>query len=76
MPVVERDFATVRTRDQAAKPDVMQRQRALLVERYDLSNRPAAGVMMSGGSKAVQQDVRVKLSTGVTWEQLAVISPD
>jgi cytochrome c peroxidase len=76
MPVVEQDFATVQARDQAAKPDVMQRQRALLAERYDLSNRPAAGVMMSGGSKAVQQGVRVKLPTGVTWEQLAIMSSD
>jgi cytochrome c peroxidase len=31
---------------------------------------------MSGRSKAVQQGVRVKLPTGGTWEQLAVISPD
>src|SRR5688572_9050656 len=30
MPVVEADFATVRQRDVAAKPEVMQRQRTLL----------------------------------------------
>src|SRR6266481_6405302 len=75
-PVVEQDFAKVRADDQAAKPAVMQRQEALLAERYDLSNRPAAGVMMSGGRKAVQQGVRVKLPGGVTWEQLASMSAD
>src|SRR5260370_15377205 len=75
-PVVEEDFAKVRADDQAAKPTVMQRQQALLAERYDLSNRPAQGVMMSGGRKAVQQGVRVKLPTGLTWERLAVMSPD
>jgi cytochrome c peroxidase len=76
MPVVEQDFATVRARDQAAKPDVMQRQGALLTERYDLSNRPADGVVMSGGRKAVQQGVRVKLPAGLSWERLAEMSPD
>src|SRR5260370_18154873 len=75
-PVVEEDFAKVRADDQAAKPTVMQRQQALLAERYDLSNRPAQGVMMSGGRKAVQQGVRVKLPAGLTWERLAVMSPD
>src|SRR3989441_990793 len=34
-PVVEQDFAKVRADDQAAKPAVMQRQEALLAERYD-----------------------------------------
>ena len=75
-PVVEQDFAKVRANDQAAKPTVMQRQEALLAERYDLSNRAAPGVMMSGGRKAVQQGVRVKVPSGLTWEQLAAMSPD
>src|SRR5437870_9157367 len=75
-PVVEQDFAKVRADDQAAKPTVMQRQEALLAERYDLSNRPAPGVMMSGGRKAVQQGARVKLPAGLTWERLAAMSPD
>ena len=76
LPVVEVNFATVRASDIAAKPDVMQRQRTLLTDRYDLSDRPATGVMMSGGRKAVQQGARVKLPAGVTWEQLATMSPD
>jgi cytochrome c peroxidase len=76
MPVVEVDFAAVRERDVAAKPEVMQRQRTLIAARYDLSDRPAAGVMMSGGRKAVQQAVRVKLPAGLSWEQLAAMSAD
>jgi hypothetical protein len=67
MPVViEQDFKTIRDRDTAAKPDVMKRQMDLLNERYDLSNRPAAGVMMSGGRKAVQEGIRIKLPQGMT----------
>ena len=76
MPVVEGDFAAVRARDVSAKPQVMQRQRTVLADRYDLSDRPATGVMMSGGRKAVQQGVRVKLPAGQTWEQLAAMSAD
>src|SRR3989442_13720956 len=69
-PVAEQDFAKVRADDQAAKPAVMQRQRTLLSERYDLANRPAQGVLRSGGRKAVPQGVRVKLHGGRRWDQL------
>jgi cytochrome c peroxidase len=74
--VVDQDFAQVRASDQAAKPAVMQRQRTLLAERYDLADRPAQNVMMSGGRKAVQQGVRVKLPAGVTWDGLAAMPAD
>ncbi len=66
----------VRRNDEGAKPGVMRRQQGLLSERYDLANRPMAGVMMSGGRRAVQDGVRVKLRPGTTWEQLAQMSPD
>jgi cytochrome c peroxidase len=59
----------------AEKPAHMAAARAHLAERYDLSNRPAAGVTMSRG-KAVQDGVRVKLPAGVTWQQLAAMTPD
>jgi cytochrome c peroxidase len=59
----------------ADKPANMQRQMALLAERYDLSNRAAQGVTMSKG-KPVQDGVRVKLPAGATWDQLAAMSPD
>jgi cytochrome c peroxidase len=66
----------VKAMDEAQKPQVMQRQSNLLNQRYDLTNRPIPGVMMSGGRKAVQGGVRVKLPEGVTWDSLANMSPD
>ena len=44
----------------------------MLDERYDLSDHPAQGVTMERG-KPLQEGVRVKLPTGVTWEQLAAM---
>jgi cytochrome c peroxidase len=73
--VVSEPFAKTMDRMQKEKAGVMQTQADLLNERYDLSDRPAEGVMMSGGRKAVQQGVRVKLPEGVTWEKLAEITP-
>jgi cytochrome c peroxidase len=52
----------------------MARQRRLLEERYDLSDR-ASPVKMSGGRRAVQQGVRVKLPSGMTWDKLAAMAP-
>jgi hypothetical protein len=57
------DFATVMARMKAAKPDIMKRHLDLLNERYDLSNRPAAGVTMSRG-----KPVQVR-STGKTSQR-------
>ena len=68
-------FATTLNRMSGAKADIMARQMALLAERYDLSDRPAPGVTMSR-NKPVQQSVRVKLAAGVTWDQLAKLTPD
>jgi len=75
LPVVEVDFDAVRAEDEAERDAVMQRQRAELERRYDLADRPADGLMMSGGRKPVQQGVRVRLPDGVTWDQLADLSP-
>src|SRR4030095_4719146 len=76
MPVdITEDFATILARMKAAKPEVMKRQMDLLTARYDLSNRPAQGVTMTRG-KAIQEGVRVKLPTGMTWEKLGAASPD
>ena len=66
LSVNEDDFRTVFARMSAAKAAVMKRQMDLLGARYDLSDRPAAGVTMSRG-KAVQDGVRVRLPAGVTW---------
>jgi cytochrome c peroxidase len=76
MPVViKEDFQTTMKKDVADKPKFEKRQKELLEARYDLSNRPAKEVMMSGGRKAVQEGVRVKLPKDMTWEKLAQMSP-
>lgn len=74
LPTVPPDVA--RKNDETAKPAVQRRQQGLLNERYDLSNKPIAGVMMSGGRKAVQDGVRVKLRSGTSWNDLAQMAPD
>jgi cytochrome c peroxidase len=75
-PLPTRPFSEVKADDEAQKAAVMQRQNALLDQRYDLSNRPIPGVMMSGGKKPVQGGVRVKLPAGVTWDMLANMRPE
>ena len=69
-------LATVRAEDEAAKPEVMRQQQQLFEQRFDLSDRPITGVMMSGGLKPVQAGVRVKLPEGATWDSLAQMTPD
>ena len=61
--------------DEAQKPAVMARQRELLDSRYDLADRPLPGAMMSGGTKPVQEGVRVRLPEGQDWDSLAAMSP-
>ena len=68
------DFDAAKARDEKNKPRAAQRQRELLEERYDLSNRPS-DIQMSGGRRIVQEGVRVRLPTGVTWEKLAQMTP-
>ncbi|REJ71557.1 MAG: cytochrome B6 [Planctomycetota bacterium] len=75
MPIVmEEDFQTVMERDSEQKEEFQQRQQSLLEARYDLSDNPS-DVKMSAGRKAVQQGVRVRLPEGVTWDELAEMSP-
>jgi cytochrome c peroxidase len=68
------DFAGLVKRLMQEKPAFAQRQKDLLAQRYDLADKPAAGVTMSRG-KPVQDGVRVRLLAGVTWEQLATLAP-
>ncbi len=76
MPVaIEKDFNEVYQPMSKEKPKVMKRHQTLLDERYDLTDRPVKGVTMSRG-KPVQGGVRVKLPKGVTWQQLAEMTPD
>jgi cytochrome c peroxidase len=74
-PLPTQPLEVVKAIDEADKPEVMQRQRALLEQRYDLADRPMPGVMMSGGRKPVQDGVRVRLPADTTWEELAAMSP-
>jgi len=60
---------------QGEKPGFAKRHQDLLAQRYDLSDRPVPGVTMARG-KPVQGGVRVRLPQGVTWDQLAALSPD
>ena len=76
MPIaIDQPFAVRMASDVAAKPGIEHDHQAMLDERYDLSDRPAQGVTMERG-KPLQEGVRVKLPQGVTWEQLAAMSPD
>ncbi len=76
IPVDDREsFATVHDRMAAAKAGIMKRQMDLLNERYDLSDRPASGVVMDR-AKPVQEGVRVKLPPGVTWAELSNETPE
>jgi len=68
-------FASIMVRMKAAKPDIERRHSDLLSERYDLSDRPARGVMMER-DKPLQEGVRVKLPQGTTWETLASLSAE
>lgn len=75
-PLPTLPFSAVRAADEAQKAQVMARQKALLEQRYDLSDQPLRGVMMSGGHKPVQKGVRVRLPAGVTWDALARLNPE
>src|SRR5580704_14314341 len=76
MPVdITEPFSTIMSRLSAEKPAVEREHMAVLNERYDLSNRPAAGVTMDR-TKPVQEGVRVKLTAGTTWDSLAGMTPE
>lgn len=75
-PVVDRDyFSEVLAKMTAQKPAVEARHRELLERRYDMGNRTAPGATMFRG-KAIQQGPRARLAKGLTWEQLAALSPE
>jgi cytochrome c peroxidase len=71
----DEDFSALTKRLQADKPKFAQRQQVLLVERYDLADRPAKASTMSRGKRG-QEGVRVKLPLGMTWDKLAILTPE
>src|ERR1700726_4084454 len=72
---INEPFSAIFARLSGQKPEVTREHMALLNERYDLSNRPAAGITMDR-KKPVQEGVRVKLPAGKTWEALANMTPE
>tara|TARA_R110002111_G_scaffold2705_4_gene17946 strand:- start:36147 stop:37559 length:1413 start_codon:yes stop_codon:yes gene_type:complete len=76
MPVViDQPFDEVVEGDVSQKPEVMDGQKSLFQQRYDMSDQPSQA-MMSAGRKAVQDGVRVKLHGGVTWQELSDATPE
>ncbi len=74
-PVAAKKTAeSVLKEESALKAEFIARHQSLLEERYNLSDNPS-DVMMSGGRKAVQKGIRVKLAEGVSWERLAEMTP-
>jgi cytochrome c peroxidase len=68
--IPDRPFNEIFRDMSANKANVMREARALLEQRYDMSDRPVPGITMSRG-KPVQGGVRVRLQDGVTWQQLS-----
>lgn len=71
----EDEFSDLVQKLQREKPAFAKRQADLLAQRYDLANRPAEGVTMAAG-KPVQGGVRIRLPRGMTWEDLANLTPE
>ncbi len=71
----EEPFDSVMQRMARAQPALAEAQQRFLTERYDLSDRAAAGVAMTRG-KPVQQGVRARLKPGLSWEILDALSPE
>lgn len=71
----EAELAQVMKKMQGEKAALMKKHQQLLESRYDLSNRTAQGVTMSRG-KPVQAGVRVRLPQGMSWDELASMSPE
>ena len=75
MPVVPKeDLKSTMERMTAGKAAIEKSHADLLAERYDLRDDPAPGVTMAR-DKPVQQGVRVRLPKGMTWDQLAEMTP-
>ncbi len=74
--VIKEAFKSVMEKMSKAKPEVMKRQMDLLGTRYDLGDKPAAGVTFSDRKKPIQEGVRAKLHGGATWDKLASTTPE
>lgn len=68
------DFDALRTIKIGEKAEAEARQQALLELRYDLGDHVGSQRMTRG--KPVQQGARAKLPSGMSWQQLAALTPD
>lgn len=68
-------FSDMKTKDEKDKPEVMARQRKLLEERYDLSAKVDPEVKMTRG-KPIPVGPAARPPEGMTWEALAMTSPE
>jgi cytochrome c peroxidase len=68
-------FQDMMKRDKAGKAAVMARQKQLLETRYELASKPRQNATMSRG-KPVQAGPAAKLPEGMTWDELAALSPE
>ena len=76
-PVLQgkQSFAAMIAKDKADKPAVIERQKKLLDERYDLTVKTDKNVKMSRG-KPIAVGPTARLPKGFTWEKLAGLSSD
>jgi cytochrome c peroxidase len=76
LPVdIKEPFAAILARMKAAKAAIMQRQMALLNERYDLSRRVSDEVKMTRG-KQIPVGPAARLAGGLSWETLGAMAAD
>jgi cytochrome c peroxidase len=67
------DFPTLFETKVAEKPEAMERQLALLADRYDLSDEPSEYTMTRG--KPIQTGPRTRLPVGTSWDELSDLTP-
>jgi cytochrome c peroxidase len=67
------DFPTLFETKVAEKPEAMERQLALLADRYDLSDEPSEYTMTRG--KPIQTGPRTRLPDGTSWDELSDLTP-
>jgi cytochrome c peroxidase len=68
-------FKEMMAKDKADKAAVMDRQKKLLEERYDLAPKADPNAKMTRG-KAVPVGPTARLGGDMTWDKLAALSPD
>ena len=71
----QQSFADMMAKDKAGKDAVMERQRKLLEERYDLQVKVDPKMKMSRG-KPIPVGPASRLPDGTTWAQLAALAPE